>query len=108
MNDCGQVKVSVGKIELTSVCWNFVLQVKCFCAHLLVLCLVLLHRPALGASVSTVSAASIATRFGHSRDVGVPLGTHRPCRLSGFGGRTVHLQAPQLAALEAALVHDAA
>lgn len=91
------------------MCDNKPLKVKCFCAHLLVLCLVLLLRcSALGASVCTVTTASIAARLGNSWDVGVSLGTHRTCWFSGFGGRAVHLQAPQLAALEAALVHDAA
>lgn len=91
------------------MCENKPLKVKYFCAHLLVLCLVLLlRRPAFSASVSTVATASIAARLGDSWDVCVSLGAHRTCRFSSFGGRTVHLQAPQLTALEAALIHDAA
>lgn len=78
----------------------------CLCAaHLLVFCLVLLLcRPTLGALVRLLPRG---TDLGCSWHVCVTLCTHRASGLASLGGGTVHLQTPQLAALEAALVHDA-
>lgn len=74
-------------------------------AHLFVFCLVwLLCCPTLCALVHLVPCG---TNLGCPRQVCVALCAHRAGRLASLGRRTVHLQAPQLAALEAALVHDA-
>lgn len=75
-------------------------------AHLLVFCLVwLLCCPTLCAFVHFVPCG---TNLRCSRQVCVALCTHRASWLASLGRCTVHLQAPQLAALEAALVHNAA
>lgn len=75
------------------------------CAHLLVFCLVwLLRCPTLCALVHFVPCSTNLRRFRHVR---VALWAHRASRLASLGRCTVHLQTPQLTALEAALVHDA-
>lgn len=75
------------------------------CAHLLVFCLVwLLCCPTLCALVHFVPCG---TNLGCSWHVCVALCTHRASSLASLGRCTVHLQTPQLTALEAALVHNA-
>lgn len=64
------------------------------------------RRPALFAAVRQVAGGG--DDLGRAGHVRVALGAHGAGRLAGLGGRAVHLQAAQLADLEAALVHDAA
>lgn len=73
--------------------------------HLLVFCLFwLLRCPALLAFVRLVPWGADLWCSGEVR---VALCAHRTSCFASLGWRAVHLQAPQLTALEAALVHDA-